>query len=120
MSYDLAVWQGEMPATDADAASVYRSLMERRSGSPREEPAPAIRTFVDALLARWPDLNQPGGDDSPWNAAPLMGEASGDAIYFGMAWSRAQEAGEFAVQVAAEQGLVCFDPQVEQLRRPGD
>ena len=120
MSYDLAVWQGIVPETDADAAAIYGRLMERMHSTPREEPTSAIRAFVDALLARWPDLNQPDGDDSPWTSAPLIDEASGDAIYFGMVWSQAEQASEFAVHVAADHGLVCFDPQAEQLRRPRD
>jgi len=119
MSYDLAVWEGISPEKDADATAIYGRLMDRLESAPREEPTPAIRRFVDALLARWPDLNSPGGDDSPWNSAPLIGEASGDSIYFGMVWSQAEQASEFAVQVAADHGLVCYDPQAERLRRPG-
>lgn len=118
MSYDLAVWEGHTPSTNADALAIYRRVLARMQASPREEPTPAIRAYVDALLAKWPDLDEPDGDDSPWNSAPLINEASGDAIYFGMVWSQAEQASEFAVQVAADHGLVCFDPQAEELRRP--
>ena len=37
------------------------------------------------------------------------------AIYFPIVWSRADEVAEVASRIAAEHGLVCFDPQSEQL-----
>jgi hypothetical protein len=48
-------------------------------------------------------------------SGPLISEALGDAIYFGISWSRADEAAAFAARVAAEHGLVCYDPQSELL-----
>jgi hypothetical protein len=33
-----------------------------------------------------------------------------------MAWSRADETSAFAADVAARLGLVCFDPQLGQIR----
>ena len=117
MSYDLAVWVGARPRSDADASSLYEQLMERMEvGEPDVEPSPAIRAYVEALLQRWPDITDDAGEDSPWADGPLMANAVGDAIYFSMVWSRAEEASAFAARLAEEHGLVCYDPQSETLR----
>ena len=125
MSYDLFVWDGEAPASDAEAARIYERWMEKaeqiaETGS-TPEPSDRIRAYVDGLLARWPEIDgdQPGADDndgSPWAAAPLLSEALGAAIYFPVVWSRAEEASAFAADLAAAHGLHCFDPQSEQVR----
>lgn len=46
----------------------------------------------------------------------LIGNAFGNAIYFAMVWSQAEEASEFAARLADQHALVCFDPQLETLR----
>jgi hypothetical protein len=117
VSYDLAVWVGARPRSDADASSVYKQMMERMDGGESEvEPSPAIRAYVEALLQRWPDITDDAAEDSPWADGPLMANAVGDAIYFSMVWSRAEEASAFASRLADEHGLVCYDPQSESLR----
>lgn len=116
MSFDLAVWEGPMPPTNEAAAGVFRQLMDRlERGEGESQASPRIRAYVDALLARWPDITGEPDDESPWADGPLIANAFGEAIYFSMVWSRADEAAEFAARVAAEHGLVCFDPQSESL-----
>ena len=117
MSYDLAVWIGARPKSDSDASSVYEQLMDRMEAEgSNAEPSPAIRAYVDALLERWPDITGEAGEDSPWADGPLIGNAFGEAILFSMVWSRAEEASDFASRLAAQHGLVCYDPQSEGLR----
>jgi hypothetical protein len=120
MSYDLAVWQGDRPDDDDDALAQFEALYERYVGARgKVEPTPRIAAYVTALLDRYPDINTKAGyDASPWASAPLMSEASGPLIYFPMVSSRGDEASVWAAQVAEEHGLVCFDPQTEQLRTP--
>ena len=119
MTFDLAVWEGTRPETDEAAAIVYGQLMDRlEAGDVETEPSPRIRAYVDGLLARWPDITDDAGADSPWADAPLIGNAFGNAIYFAMVWSRADEAAEFAARLAEEHGLVCYDPQSERLIPP--
>ena len=115
MTFDLAVWEGERPATDEAAAEIYEQLMDRLEQGELEPPTERIRTYIAALLARWPDIDQEGGEDSPWADSPLIENAFGSAIYFAMVWSRADEAGEFAARTAQQHGLVCYDPQSERL-----
>lgn len=116
MSYDLAVWEGDAPVSDAAAQAHYERLMAEMEANFQAPPPPTARieAYVAALLQRWPDISD-ADDDSPWATAPLLGEAFGGAIYFPMVWSRAEEASDFAARVAEEHGLVCFDPQTQQL-----
>jgi hypothetical protein len=114
MSYDLAVWEGEQPSDDATAAAEYMSLMDRMEAEELGEPTPRIRAYVEALLARWPDITE--SEDSPWADSPLMGNAAGPLVYFAMVFSQADEASSYAAALARDHGLVCFDPQLEGLR----
>ena len=116
MTYNLAVWQGPMPATAEDALAQYEAMVERLGAGQLEEPTPTIRAYVDALLARWPDIDDEDDNDTPWVTSPLIGEAFGNAIYFPMVWSRCEEASDFAAHLAQQHGLVCFDPQLGNLR----
>jgi len=120
MSYDLAVWVGDRPRSDADASQRYAAIMDRMEnadGDP-EPVSDRIRAYVDALLARWPAITEDDGVDSPWADGPMIDNAFGDCIYFSMVWSRAEEASAFAARTAADHGLVCYDPQAETLRPP--
>jgi hypothetical protein len=117
MSYDLAVWQGERPASDAQAGETFAKLYQQYIGEEHEDaPAPAIAAYVAALLERWPDLDDGDDDECPWADGPLINNARGPIIYFAMVWSKAEEASAYAAALAARHGLVCFDPQSEQLR----
>jgi hypothetical protein len=120
MSYDLAVWEGERPADDAAALDQFIVLtsryLENHEAAP---PTPAIQAFVAAMLERWVDLSSElPGDDSPFAAGPLIGEASGPIIYFALRYSAADDVSAAAARIAASHDLICFDPQQDRLR-PG-
>lgn len=118
MSYDLAVWEGERPSSNAAALAEYVRLMDTLESESEgcAPPTAAIERYVGALLARWPDLGEDGDDDSPWADGPLINNAIGPMFYFALIWSRAEDASEFASNLAAQHGLVCFDPQSETMR----
>ena len=116
MSYDLAVWEGARPSSDEEAMTVFLALMDQLEDAEPQPPTAGIQAYVQALLARWPDITTDAGENSPWADGPLIGNASGASIYFSMVWSAADEASAFAAQLAARQGLVCFDPQLDALR----
>lgn len=120
MTYDLVVWEGALPEDDESATVLFAQLMDRlqTNALAAEEPTAGIRAYVDALLARWPDITEDAGEDSPWADGPLIGNAIGGAIHFSMVWSGAEEASEFAARLARDHGLVCYDPQREALRPP--
>ncbi|MFH8388027.1 hypothetical protein ACH4E7_45380 [Kitasatospora sp. NPDC018058] len=113
MSYDLAVWNGERPADDAAARAVFNDLYDEFMGGRGVEPTARIRQCVEALVARWPDLSPDDEDEDacPWSCGPLIRNASGPLFYFGMVFSKYQEAGSYAVEAARSAGLICFDPQ---------
>ena len=118
MSYDLGVWEGPKPASDDAAMSLYEELMDRYHSADApgsvpvtQPPTPAILAFVEALLDRWPDITNEGGEDSPWADGPMIENASGPIIYFGMMASGLKEAVPFVIDEARRRGLVCFDPQ---------
>ncbi|MFE2537527.1 hypothetical protein [Streptomyces sp. NPDC059371] len=62
MSYDLAVWDGDRPLDEDQAGSTYDELYERylESDDVVVPPAPRIVACVEALVARYPDDNDPG------------------------------------------------------------
>ena len=71
MSYDLAVWEGERPADDEVAGEAFSDLYERYIESDELVPPTAwISAYARALLERFPDIDGPAGDDSPWSTAP--------------------------------------------------
>lgn len=122
MSIDLAIWEGERPSSDKDAANAYAELYSRYIE--REYPTPptdAIARYVNTLLARWPDrlaLDENAQAESPWADSPLIEDASGPFFYFAMVRNAAaEEAWTYAVETAEAHGLVCFDPQSERLAR---
>lgn len=117
MSYDLAVWEGTRPGSDEEAGETYQALCERYlEAEAAEPPTERIRAYALALLERYPDIGGPDGEDSPWASGPLINEAVGPMMYFPMVWSQCEEASAWAADLAAQHGLVCYDPQMECLR----
>lgn len=87
------------------------------SGTP-VAPTSRVIAYVEALLARYPDITTEAGEDSPWSTGPLIGEARGPLAYFPMVLSRGDEVSEWAARLAEEHGLNCYDPQWDQMRTP--
>jgi hypothetical protein len=116
MAYVLAVWEGARPATDFEALAIYDRLSQELDNHPQVAAGPAITAYVHDLLARWPDILDEEGADSPWSDGPLIDNASGPLVVFGMVWSQAAEASTYCVEVAERHGLVCLDPEEGRLR----
>ncbi|MEV5140166.1 hypothetical protein AB0K71_17055 [Streptomyces syringium] len=118
MSYDLAVWEGDHPADDTAAGRLFTELYGRYVDTDVMHPPTArIAQYVAALLERWPDLAEDEDDISPWSTGPLIGEARVPLIYFPLRYSMADEASAHAAAVATAMGLVCYDPQTQQVRK---
>ena len=118
MSYDLAVWEGERPTDSGDAGQIFLRMYDRYIGGEMSPPTPKIAGFVQALLAEYPDLTELDDDqvdESPWADGPLIGDASGPLLYFGVVNSRSDEMQSLVATKAREHGLVCFDPQAEEV-----
>ncbi|MFE3128574.1 hypothetical protein [Streptomyces hydrogenans] len=114
MSYDLVVWDGDLPIDDRQAASMYNELFERylESDDVVAPPAPRITAYVEALVAQYPDDTR----SCVWASPPVIDEASGPIAYLLMSYARAEEVSAYAAVLAHEHGLTCFDPQGETLR----
>jgi hypothetical protein len=116
MSYDLAVWEGERPADNNQAKQVFQSLCDRYiEAEERQLPTDLILRFVGALLERWDDVTS-DAERPPSSPSPPLMEANGPFIYFPTAHSRRKVVSAEAAEIAAAMGLVCYDPQLGQLR----
>lgn len=117
MSHDLAVWEGERPSDDAAATRIFEQLYSKYIEDEwQTAPTPRLAAYVEALLQRWVDLTEDDEEDvSPFAAGPVRDETSGPIIYFAMSYSRSGEVSADAARLAAEHGLVCFDPQLSRL-----
>ncbi|MET7710322.1 hypothetical protein [Micromonospora sp. NPDC005413] len=112
MSYDLAVWEGMQPAHDGEGGAVYEQLYEEYMEGEEIAPTPGILAYTEALAERWAVLTE--GRASGWGS--LLDDASGPMIYLTMPYGLAGELSVEAARLAAEHGLVCYDPQSEHLR----
>ncbi|MGC4755582.1 hypothetical protein [Micromonospora trifolii] len=109
MSFDLYVWHEDQSVTAAEA----RAKLERwGDGVPEVFAAhPAVERFYDALLDRFPPLESLGDDDidrlGVWSMTP---ERSDAIVAVSCVWSRADEVGTAVLTLAAEHGLICYEP----------
>ncbi|MEU8015903.1 hypothetical protein AB0B74_08020 [Micromonospora parva] len=109
MSFDLYVWHEEQPVTAAEA----RAKLERWGDGAQEVFAahPAVGRFYDALLDRFPPLESLGEDDidrlGVWSMTP---ERSDAIVAVSCVWSRADDVGTAVLTLAAEHGLICYEP----------
>lgn len=79
MSYDLAVREGVQAADDAAATATFEDLYRknmRHMGGQKTPPAPLVGQYVEALVARWPDLS-PDDDEEDEDASPWSGLSTG-------------------------------------------
>jgi hypothetical protein len=130
VSYDIAVWTGDAPRDRDDAIARYEQLMAANHMAPAWKrlagrlrgagaPNPALERYADDLLERYPDVDD-GSDHepTPWADAPLKANIVGDLFYFPLAYDQVETAVPFIAERAAAHGLVCFDPQTEEVLTP--
>jgi hypothetical protein len=116
VSFDLYVWHQAQPLTADRAARIYHQLAQGKADTVL--PGPEISAFHRDLTTRFPDLERlddEGLDSSPWAMSPTV-EPSHVITMIG--WSRAQEMTAVIVELAAQHGLICFNPQVGQVYHP--
>lgn len=109
MSFDLYVWHEAEP-TSADDAGAKFERWDR--GEPEVFTAhPAITDLYGALLKRFPPLESLDDDDREtygvWSFTP---ERSDSILELSCLWARAAEVAPTIMQMAAEHGLICYEP----------
>lgn len=110
MSFDLAVWYERTTPTADKAYRKYRRLC--RGATILFAARPNVAAFCDELLDLYPPLEDSDADSSPtgwvWAVSPAR---SNRAVVLCISWSRAHEVAHFVQTLAAQHGLMCYDPQ---------
>jgi len=107
------VWEGPHPRDDAEAGRQYDELFDRyHETDDLVPPTERIRAFVEAAIARWPEAGGREGQ-SPWGHQPVIEMASGPMFYATLSWGPGPGMAEPMAQLAADHGLVLYDPQTE-------
>lgn len=105
-----------MPTSTDDAARIFEEL--ESSVSEEDPPTDAIRGYVEEMLARWPDITEDDGEDSPWGDGPLIGNASGPLLVFSLVSSSLNESLPYCSEVARRRGIVLYDQEQDEVYSP--
>ena len=112
MSFDLGVWDKQLGTT----ADIYLKLCE--SQLTPEGSSQALNDFYEELTRRWPELDtipedRVGDFDyCPWSCAI---DRSGMHVIASCVWPKAQDVAVYVGKLAAERGLVLYDPQGDDI-----
>ena len=120
MSFDLAVWHAERSLDDRTAHRIYQAICEGDE-LPVDGSLTAnlrIDDFMRALGGLYPNLDavpEEAVDDSPW----ASGFAASDShSLFNIRWSSASTMLAEMITLAAQYGLVLYDPQEGRVHNP--
>ncbi len=117
MGYQLVVWEGERPDTDADGQREFQAMTQQHLIAKPTDPTPAIRRFVEELGELWThDPNDPEWVNSPWKCCPVLDEASGPVIFLHLTLEAGVIASMIIASVAEKHGLVAYDLMTGWLR----
>lgn len=110
MSYDFAIWEGDAPTGPHAATATYEELVARYLDTDDDLTAPTARieAYAEALAAQFPDHES---EDTPWSSGGPIGAGTGPILYISVGYSHADQVGPVAERLAAEHGLVFFNPQ---------
>jgi hypothetical protein len=84
-------------------------------GSP---PGDHFVPLYERLVARYPCITTPKGEDSPWSDGPLINNFGKKHAIIGISYSRVGEALPFVVETATQMGFTVYDAQDEKFHRP--
>jgi hypothetical protein len=116
MSFDLAVWGSPKPVTAGQALQIYQQLCDEQADTVKADAQ--VEAFYQQIIGRFPPLESTSYDEidrRPWSMSP---EASPGHVIMTIQWPRAKELREYVIRLAAELGLVCFDPQSVHVHNP--
>jgi hypothetical protein len=116
VSYKLAVWHSERAVSGKEAAELYIKLFEQQK-IPIEQHID-VYAFCNELDARYPEIDmvaEEALDACPWSCTH---DRSGAHVIVSMLDEKNAEVMPLILELAEKYGLVCFDPQTNQLRLP--
>jgi hypothetical protein len=116
MSFDLSVWYSPRPVEPAEAGPFHVALCDGRLD--RVKSSPRVHRFLRELTALHPqidDVPEDQVDDCPWSVA--FDQSDGHVV-MSISRSRAEEMLAVVRDLAAKHGLVCYDPQADQVYNP--
>lgn len=105
VSFDLVVFTLEAGASRADIRAAHELC--RQGQHVAGVPGPRITSFYRAVTHAYPD--RPAGPASPWQVSPL--HVATDHVEMRLTESCADEVLLTIERLAAEHGLLLFDPQ---------
>jgi hypothetical protein len=113
LSYDLAFFANRQGMTLEDVRTAYRQACAGELPDEGADDA-TLSQFVAALESRYPQLSALRDDqidESPWSCDFDLGARH---LIVCMAFSKAEEAGAFILQLLSTHSLVLYDPQSDQ------
>jgi hypothetical protein len=116
MAWVLVAWDGAVPVGAHDADRIFEAL--ESSIGDDAAPTDAIRSYVEELLARWPDITEEAGEDSPWADGPLIDNATGPLFVFSLVADSLAESIAYCTEVAEHRGIVLYDPEQREIYSP--
>jgi hypothetical protein len=120
MSFDLGILSGVRRLDPNQAREAYERLCKGAEWSSVLAADDRVAQFVDALSARWPDIDtlpESEIDASPWSGGF---EVSPAHVLLTMRFSAPGAVIDFCVETALRLGLNVFDPQDGTLYSPGE
>ncbi|MGA7438234.1 MAG: hypothetical protein WBW32_08920 [Luteibacter sp.] len=113
MSFDLALFAHYSGVTDDEVREAYRAYCEGTKAD-LAEVSPVLAGFVQALEARYPQLQTLTDDEvdsSPWSCDFDQGPTH---LILSMVFSRCVEVGEFIGELLKQFPLILYDPQGDE------
>ena len=110
--YTIVLWETPALSGDVDASILHDQFVAYQNTS-REPPSAQILRYLDALIARWPCVSANGAQ--PAGSVSIVYKAVGPVLSCSLAPSVLAEVMPICVRLAQQHGLVCYDPQKQQL-----
>ena len=116
MSYDLFVFKGPLPRSEAEFSERVGRL--DAGDETAFEPSPQMAAFYEELLRKYPaleDLPDDTVDRSVWAMTP---DESDRLIALNFGWPHAERVAKDLPKLALKHGLAVLDPQSGAIVRP--
>jgi len=121
VSFDLYIFPAPGPMTVEEARQLLETedpQFDTEAGAWLPPPGPEMAAFMDELERQWPSLDD-DPDGSPWASWPLWQPVGGGGTALNVSWSFVDSTVPVILEIAAHANMVIYDPQPDELIRPG-